>query len=180
MGREDLYNLKDEKSKGGHGKKKLTILFCVPLIFGLTASAHLQNRCSHGLTIKVRKMSKIAFTGEAVTHTIPDVFSGLESSNSNDHGSCHLRWVTTQPGIKITVATDKVYARSKLQVRVLNCNGGLSTTGSVTITSSDQVFMTSMSPSDGSCDLKYNVTSQAIKRANTEIHGAVYTMTDIF
>lgn len=177
---EDLYHLKVEKTTGLHRKKKSTLLFCLLLIFGLIESARLQDRCSHGITIKVRRMNKIAFAGEAITHTIPGVFSGLDSSNSDDHGSCHLRWVATQSRIKITVATDKVYTRSKLQVRVLNCNGGMSTTGSVILTSSDQVFMTSVSPSDGSCDLKYNFDSQAIESDNTEIRRAIYTMTDIF
>ena len=179
MERKDLYHSKADKTTGGHRKKKLTLLFCVPLIFGLTESALLQNRCSHGITIKVRRMNKIAFAEGEITHTIPEVFPGFKDSKSEDHSRCHLRWVANQSGIKITVKTDEASTKSKLQVRALNCNGSMST-GTITLTSLDQVFMNSGLPSKGSCVLEYNVTSQAIKRANTEIHGAVYTMTDIF
>lgn len=179
MEREDLYNLEAEKTKGGHRKKKLTLLFCVLLIFGLAESARLQNRSSDGITIKVRRMIKIAFSGGDITHTIPDVFSGLESINSEDHSRCHLRWVANQYGSKITVAMDRASTKSKLQVLALNCTGAMST-GTVTLTALDQDFLTSVLPSNGSCDLKYNVASQAIESANTEIHSVIYTITDIF
>ncbi len=144
--------------------KQLTVLLCGVLIFAVIGAARGENWCSHRIIIVVQKSNEIAVKGTNVPLTAGSAFSKLQ-------------WKTDQSPKKITVSTDLTSAKSRLQVRAIDCVGGISA-GRVPLIVSGQDFVTSISNLAGMCVLKYSVDAVADKNTGIKVHTVFYTITD--
>jgi len=156
---------------------RFTAFLCGALVLVVVGVAMGGESSTHSVTIKVQKLNEMVVTrGNIPVYT---TLSEKKSSAMENSPNCALKWMTDRSGKKITVTINRASTNCKLRVQAENCMGGISA-NRVTLTVSDQDFITGMSMRRGMCDLKYTANARVSVRTGTEIHTVTYTITDVF
>lgn len=137
------------------------------------------NSASHTITIRVIRMNTFTL-GQNEKSLLVSNTNGMENQNiQSEISSRHLNWMTDQRDKKITVADRTSSSNTKLQVEVVQCEGG-DANRVIPVGDCDRDFISSMATSKGSCDLMYSVCNQNNVDSRQGFHEVVYTITDVF
>ena len=146
--------------------KQLIVLLCIMLCLVVAGVAIGENWTSHRIIIIVRDSNEFVVKKTNVPLNTGSVFSKLQ-------------WATDQFRKKITVSADLTSAKCGLEVRAVDCVGGIST-GKIPLIESAQDFVISISNFAGRCGLKYSASGVAGENNGFKIHTVFYTIVDAY
>lgn len=160
-------------------KKLLGIILAGALLFGLTGIAAAADNGNHSVTVMVNAINELAIDGGGITLTIDSATAGDNPDNATDETTCDLRWTTNEPNKKIVVKTSKAHPTFTLKVAAVNATTGTAA-GAVTLSTTDQDFVTGISKTFGACNLSYTAIALASDGTDLtgETHTITYTLTD--
>ena len=157
--------------------KRLTVFGALLLSVAICGFALATDTDNHQVTVQVTAINEVGITGGNITLTINTATAGSQPTDAVDNTTCDLAWSTNQSSKKITVQTSLGSPTFALKVAAQNVSGG--TAGSeVTVSTSAQDFVSSISTTVGSCDLQYTASATLSDGTGSDVHTITYTMTD--
>jgi hypothetical protein len=157
--------------------KRLTIFGAILLVLSISGLVMAADTDNHQVTVQVTAINEVGITGGNITLTINSASAGSQPTDAVDNSTCDLAWSTNQSSKKITVQSNLGTPTFSLKVVAQNVTGG--TAGSeVTVSTSAQDFVSSISTTVGSCDLQYTASATLGDGTGSDVHTITYTMTD--
>ena len=156
----------------------IKILCCI-LVIGSVQKILGGNSASHTISIRVVRPNSFTIDHNETDPLMPNTSHTGNQSVLSESSGRHLKWNTDHHDKKITVAAHTPSSEAKIQVKVVQCEGG-DIKKMIPIVNCDHDFISSMSHSQGSCDLMYSVIHPDGISSNQELHEVVYTITDVF
>ena len=157
--------------------KRLTVLGAILLILSISGLVLGADTDNHQVTVQVTAINEVGITGGNITLTINSATAGSQPTDAVDNTTCDLAWSTNQSAKKITVQTSLGSPTFSLKVLAQNVTGG--TAGpEVTVSTSAQDFVSSISTTVGACDLQYTASATLGDGTGSDVHTITYTMTD--
>jgi len=158
-------------------KKLIVGLVVAVLCVGLAGAAMAANIASHQVTVQVNAINEIAIVGANITLTINSATAGQEPNDAGNDYTCDLLWTTNESSKKITVETDLGSPTYTLKVVAQNVTGGTAAAEVTLSTTGTNDFISGISQTIGSCDLKYTASATASQETGSETHTITYTLT---
>jgi hypothetical protein len=120
--------------------------------------------------------SDLTLTGGNLSLTFLTPAAGSDLSDVVDNTSCALDWSNGPGSYHITAQTNVASPTATLRVRAINVFRGTSS-GVVTLSTTAQNFVVSISQGMGNCDLEYTASASLTDGPATDVHTVTFTMT---
>lgn len=157
--------------------KRQVIYYAIILSLAVAGMSMAADTDNHQVTVQVTAINEVGISGGNITLTINSATAGSQPTDAVDNSTCDLAWSTNQSSKKITVQTSLGSPNFSLKVAAQNVTGG--TAGSeVTIGTSAQDFVSSISTTVGSCDLQYTASATLSDGTGSDVHTITYTLSD--
>ena len=168
---------KENNNREDRTMKRQLFICAILMSLAMAGMALAADTDNHQVTVQVVAINEVGITGGNITLTINSATAGSQPTDDVDNTTCDLAWSTNQSSKKITVQTSLGSPNFNLKVIAQSVTGG--TAGSeVTVGTSAQDFVSSISTTVGSCDLQYTASATLSDGTGSDIHTITYTMTD--
>ena len=154
--------------------KIISTLLFIFVGVGLYASATDNHTC----TVTASAINEASVVGGNVTVTINAATAGSNPTAVTDSTTSDLNWTTNEASKKIAIKSSIAVGSQTftLKATATNISGGTAES-QVSLTDSDQDFITAISTTVGTCDLSYEGTATAAEGTGSDAHTITYTLT---